>query len=139
MTLRRSGNLRGCVGSIQAYRPLFDDVWLNSRASAFHDSRFPPVQPFELGEISMEVSLLSTPEPLPCTSEAEAIQLLRPGVDGVIFEYGENRSTFLPQVWEQLPDPRDFLDHLRRKAGLPRGFWAPEVRISRYGVLKWEE
>jgi hypothetical protein len=60
-------------------------------------------------------------------------------VDGVIFECEEHRSTFLPQVWEQLPDPRDFLDHLRRKAGLPRGFWAPEVRISRYGVLKWEE
>lgn len=139
VTLRRWGSLRGCVGSIQAYRPLFDDVWRNARASAFHDSRFPPVEPGELREISMEVSLLSAPEPVSCTCEAEAIQVLRPGVDGVIFECEESRSTFLPQVWEQLPDPRDFLDHLRRKAGLPRGFWAPEVRISRYGVLKWEE
>jgi hypothetical protein len=139
VTLRRWGNLRGCVGSIQAYRSLLDDVWLNARASAFHDTRFPSVEPEELREISMEVSLLSAPEPLPCTCEAEAIQILLPGVDGVIFECEENRSTFLPQVWEQLPDPIEFLDHLRRKAGLPRGFWAPEVRISRYGVLKWEE
>jgi len=133
VTLRLRGDLRGCVGSIQAYRPLFDDVWRNARASAFHDTRFPPVEPGELGEISMEVSLLSAPEPVPCTCEAEALRLLRPGVDGVIFECEEHRSTFLPQV------PRDFLDHLRRKAGLGRGFWAPEVRISRYGVLKWEE
>jgi AmmeMemoRadiSam system protein A len=139
VTLRRWGNLRGCVGSIQAYRPLFDDIWRNARASAFHDSRFPPVEPHELREITMEVSLLSAPEPLPCTCEAEAIRILRPGVDGVIFECEESRSTFLPQVWEQLPDLREFLDHLRRKAGLPRGFWSPEVRISRYGVLKWEE
>lgn len=139
VTLRRLGNLRGCVGSILAYRPLFDDVWRNARASAFHDSRFPPVEPEEFQEIAFEVSLLSPPEPLPCTSEAEALRLLRPGIDGVVFECEEHRGTFLPQVWEQLPDPQDFLDHLRRKAGLRRGFWAPEVRISRYTVRKWEE
>lgn len=139
VTLRRWGNLRGCVGSILAYRPLFEDVWRNARASAFNDTRFPPVEPGELPEITVEVSLLSHPEPLACTSEAEALRLLRPGVDGVIFEYEEHRSTFLPQVWEQLPNPREFLDHLRHKAGLPPGFWAPEVRLSRYGVQKWEE
>jgi AmmeMemoRadiSam system protein A len=139
VTLRRRGNLRGCVGSILAYRPLFEDVWRNARASAFHDSRFPPVGPEELAEISIEISLLSPPEPLDCSCEAEALRLLRPGVDGVIFACEERRSTFLPQVWEQLPDPRDFLDHLRAKAGLGRGFWSPEVRLSRYTVLKWEE
>jgi AmmeMemoRadiSam system protein A len=139
VTLRRRGELRGCVGSILAYRPLFEDVWRNARASAFHDTRFPPVAPEELAEIAVELSLLSPPEPLPCAGEAEALRLLRPGVDGVILEYEEHRSTFLPQVWEQLPDPRDFLDHLRTKAGLRRGFWAPEVRLSRYGVQKWEE
>jgi AmmeMemoRadiSam system protein A len=139
VTLRRRGDLRGCVGSLQAHRPLFDDVWRNARASAFHDSRFPPVRPDELAEISVEVSLLSPPEPLPCAGEAEALRLLRPGTDGVVLECGERRGTFLPQVWEQLPDPRDFLGHLRRKAGLPPGFWSPEVRISRYTVLKWEE
>ena len=139
VTLRRRGDLRGCVGSILAYRPLFEDVWRNARASAFHDTRFRPVLPAELPEIAVEVSLLSSPEPLACPSETAAFRLLRPGVDGVIFEYGEHRSTFLPQVWEQLPDPRDFLGHLKTKAGLPSGFWSPEVRLSRYTVLKWEE
>jgi AmmeMemoRadiSam system protein A len=139
VTLRREESLRGCVGSILAYRTLFEDVWRNARASAFHDSRFPPVEAREIPEISVEVSLLSAPEPLEFSSEAEALRLLRPGVDGVIFECEMGRSTFLPQVWEQLPDPRDFLDHLRTKAGVGRGFWSPEVRLSRYTVLKWEE
>jgi AmmeMemoRadiSam system protein A len=139
VTLRRGEDLRGCVGSIEALRPLFEDVWSNARAAAFQDTRFPPVERRELPAISFEVSLLSHPEPIAAASEAEALRLLRPGVDGVILEYGERRSTFLPQVWEQLPDPRDFLGHLRQKARLPRGFWAPEVRLSRYGVRKWEE
>jgi AmmeMemoRadiSam system protein A len=139
VTLWRRGNLRGCVGSILAYRPLLEDVWRNARASAFHDSRFPPVGAGELADLAIEISLLSAPEPVDCSCEAEALRLLRPGVDGVIFACEERRSTFLPQVWEQLPDPRDFLDHLRAKAGLGRGFWSPEVRLSRYTVLKWEE
>lgn len=139
VTLRRQGDLRGCVGSVRAYRPLFEDVWSNARASAFRDTRFPPVEAWEMPEISIEVSLLSAPEPLACAREEDALRLLRPGVDGVIFEYEEHRSTFLPQVWEQLPDPRDFLDNLKLKAGLRRGFWSPEVRLQRYGVLKWVE
>jgi AmmeMemoRadiSam system protein A len=139
VTLRRRGELRGCVGSILAYRPLFEDVWRNARASAFNDTRFPPVAPEELAEIGVELSLLSLPEPLPCAGEAEALRLLRPGVDGVIFECEEHRGTFLPQVWEQLPDPRDFLDRLRHKAGLRPGYWSPAVRLSRYTVLKWGE
>jgi len=139
VTLRRRGELRGCVGSILAYRPLFEDVWRNARAAAFHDTRFPPLEPAELAEIGVEVSLLSPPEPLPCAGEAEALRLLRPGVDGVILDCGEHRGTFLPQVWEQLPDPRDFLDRLRHKAGLRHGDWPSEVRLSRYTVLKWEE
>jgi len=139
VTLRLRGSLRGCVGSIEARRPLGEDVRQNALAAAFQDPRFPPLEPRELPGITLEVSLLSPPEPLPAANEAEALRLLRPGIDGVVFEYGGHRSTFLPQVWEQLPDPRDFLDHLRRKAGLPDGFWAPEVRLSRYGVQKWEE
>ncbi len=140
VTLRRAdGELRGCVGSIEAHRPLAEDVAHNAVAAAFHDGRFPPLAPRELAEISLEVSLLSHPEPLPALSEAEALRLLRPGIDGVILEYRGSRGTFLPQVWEQLPTPRAFLDHLATKAGLPRGFWAPEVRLSRYTVRKWEE
>jgi len=139
VTLLRRGDLRGCVGSVRAYRRLFDDVWSNARASAFHDSRFSPVARGELPEISVEVSLLSAPEPLCCDGEEEALRLLRPGVDGVILEAGSCRATFLPQVWDQLPEPRDFLAHLKRKAGLPLSFWSPEVQLYRYSVQKWQE
>jgi hypothetical protein len=139
VTLMRRGDLRGCVGSVRAFRSLFDDAWSNARASAFHDSRFPPVGRQELAEISFEVSLLSAPEPLHCESEEEALRLLRPGVDGVILEAGPYRATFLPQVWEQLPAPRDFMLHLKRKAGLPPGFWSAGVEVYRYSVFKWME
>jgi hypothetical protein len=139
VTLQKRGDLRGCIGSIEARRPLGEDVRRNARAAAFEDPRFPPLERREWPDITVEVSLLSPPEPLPCASEAEALRLLRPGIDGVVFEYDGHRSTFLPQVWEQLPDPREFLAHLRLKAGLPPGFWAPEVRLSRYGVQKWAE
>jgi AmmeMemoRadiSam system protein A len=140
VTLTRWGELRGCVGSVRASRPLFDDVWLNARGSAFHDSRFPPVERDELSEIAIEVSLLSPPEPLPSFArEKEALAALRPGIDGVILEAGSLRSTFLPQVWDQLPDPKDFLAHLKTKAGLSEGFWSPDVQLQRYSVIKWAE
>jgi AmmeMemoRadiSam system protein A len=140
VTLTLWGNLRGCVGSVRAYRRLFDDAWLNARASAFHDSRFPPVERDEFLEIAVEVSLLSYPEPLPSFArEEDALAALRPGVDGLILEAGSHHSTFLPQVWEQLPDPWDFLAHLKRKAGLPPGFWSLDVQLQRYTVRKWRE
>lgn len=139
VTLLWRGSLRGCVGAVQACRPLFEDVWRNARSSAFHDTRFQPLAAREYPDLTVEVSLLSPPEPLICSCEEEALVLLRPGVDGVIFEYQEYRSTFLPQVWEQLSDPREFLSQLQRKAGLRPGFWSQEVRLSRYTVLKWME
>jgi len=140
VTLTRWGELRGCVGCVRASRPLFDDVWLNARASAFHDTRFPPVERDELAEIAIEVSLLSQPVPMPSFArEEEAVAALRPGVDGLILEAGPHRSTFLPQVWEHLPDPTEFLAHLKRKAGLSPGFWSPDVELQRYAVTKWEE
>lgn len=139
VTLRRGEALRGCIGSVEAHQALGEDVRSNARASAFRDPRFPPVGPEELAGISFEVSVLSPPEPLLVSSEEEALRRLRPGIDGVIFEYHGHRGTFLPQVWEQLPDPKDFLAHLKAKAGLRPDFWAPEVRLQRYGVTKWEE
>jgi AmmeMemoRadiSam system protein A len=139
ITLRARGDLRGCVGSVRAYRPLLDDVRSNARAAAFSDTRFPPVRAREYREISMEVSLLSPCELCEFTCEEEALAQLRPGIDGIIFEVGERRSTFLPQVWEQLPDPWDFLAHLKRKAGLPPAFWDPGVKLWRYTVTKWVE
>jgi len=139
ITLRRLGELRGCVGSIQAYRPLLDDVRSNSRAAAFSDSRFPPVRPAEYVAISLEVSLLSPCEPFEVGCEEEALRQMRPGTDGVVFEFQGRRSTFLPQVWEQLPDPWDFLAHLKRKAGFPASFWDSDVKLWRYTVTKWCE
>jgi AmmeMemoRadiSam system protein A len=139
VTLRLREQLRGCVGSIRAYRPLLEDVWANARAAAFSDTRFPRLSRDEFAEVDLEVSLLSAPEPLSAASEEEACHVLRPGIDGVILEVGDSRGTFLPQVWEQLPDPRQFLAHLKEKAGLPAGFWSPDLRLWRYTVAKWEE
>ena len=139
ITLRRLGDLRGCVGSIQPYRPLLDDVRNNVRAAAFSDTRFPPVRRDEYPELAVEVSLLSPCEPCELGSQEEVLARLRPGVDGIVLEFQGRRSTFLPQVWEQLPDPWDFLAHLKRKAGLPAAFWHPDVRLWRYTVMKWSE
>lgn len=138
VTLRSRGQLRGCVGTVRAWRPLREDVWSNARAAAFSDTRFPRLVAEEMPDITVEVSLLSPPEPVLVTCQDDACRVLTPS-DGVIFEWGDCRSTFLPQVWEQLPDPRDFFAHLKRKAGLPPDFWAPDVRLWRYGVTKWEE
>ena len=139
VTLTLQGALRGCIGTLEAYRPLGLDVRENAVAAAFRDPRFKPLTLAEFDEIRVEVSLLSTSEPLTVVSEAEALATLRPNVDGVVFEYGHYRSTFLPQVWEQFPEPAEFLAHLKRKAGLPVDFWAEQVRLSRYTVSKWKE
>jgi AmmeMemoRadiSam system protein A len=139
VTLRADGELRGCVGSVRAYRPLAEDVVANARAAALNDTRFLPVTPAELPRIAVEVSLLSAPVPLPAASEAEAIARLRPGVDGVILEDGPARATFLPQVWEQLPEPRQFLAQLKQKAGLRPDAWSPAMRLWTYAVAHWEE
>jgi hypothetical protein len=139
VTLTQHGELRGCIGSLQAHRPLGEDVWHNARAAAFDDPRFAPLQEDELDITRCEVSLLNPAEAMTFSDEQDALAQLRPGIDGVIFEYGRYRSTFLPQVWEQLPDPRQFMAHLKRKAGLPENFWDKDVRLSRYTVSKWRE
>jgi AmmeMemoRadiSam system protein A len=140
VTLTRQGRLRGCIGSVRARRPLADDVRANARAAALSDPRFPPLTAGELPDTRIEVSLLSAASPLPAASEEEALAALRPGVDGIILEVGgETHATFLPQVWENLPSPRDFLAHLKHKAGLPPDFWSPELRLQRYTVSKWTE
>ena len=139
VTLTRWGDLRGCIGTLEAHRPIGVDVRENAVAAAFYDPRFMPLSETEFRDTRVEVSLLSRSEPLVVVSEADALERLRPGVDGVVFEYGHHRSTFLPQVWEQLPDPDAFMAHLKRKAGLPKDFWADGVRLSRYTVSKWKE
>ncbi len=139
VTLTRQGELRGCIGTLEAHRPLGIDVRENAVAAAFRDPRFMPLSRAEFAAVRVEVSLLSPAEPLEARDESAALAALRPGVDGVVFEYGHYRSTFLPQVWEQLPEPAAFLAHLKRKAGLPADFWAEQVRLSRYTVSKWKE
>ncbi|OYW40765.1 MAG: AMMECR1 domain-containing protein [Hydrogenophilales bacterium 12-61-10] len=139
VTLTRHGELRGCIGTLEAHRPLADDVRENAVAAAFRDPRFAPLSRAEFDTIRVEVSLLSPAESLGTASEQEALASLRPHVDGVVFEFGHYRSTFLPQVWEQLPDPVEFLAQLKRKAGLSMNFWDPGVRLSRYTVSKWKE
>ncbi|WP_040158872.1 AmmeMemoRadiSam system protein A [Nigerium massiliense] len=137
VTLTEAGRLRGCIGSLEAWRPLGEDVTANAIAAAVRDPRFPALTRRELDGVRVEVSVLSAPEPLPAASEDEALSALRPGVDGVILADGSRRGTFLPQVWEQLPTPREFLGHLYRKAGV-RG-WGDGTRLSRYTVTAWEE
>lgn len=133
------GELRGCVGRIEASRPLGEDVRANALAAAFHDSRFAPLRASEWPGLQVEVSLLGKPEPLAVRSEAEALAALRPGVDGVIFEWRGAHATFLPQVWQKLPDAAAFMAALKRKAGLPADFWADDVRLSRYRVRSFHE
>ncbi len=139
VTLTRHGRLRGCIGSLEAHRPLWRDLEANARAAAFDDPRFPPMTPAEWPDTRVEVSVLSPARPMDFSGEEEALAQLRPGIDGVILEYGWHRATFLPQVWEQLPDPLEFMAHLKNKAGLAPDFWADGIRLSRYSVDKFKE
>ena len=139
VTLNMEGRLRGCIGSLEAYRPLIDDVRNNAVAAAFYDPRFHPLDKDEFARVAIEVSLLGTPEPIQFSSEHDALARLNPGNDGVILEYGRLRATYLPQVWAQLPDPQSFISHLKTKAGLPENFWSDDIRLSRYTVEKWKE
>ena len=133
------GPLRGCIGALEAHRPLRDDVKTNAVAAATRDPRFPPLAPAELEDTVVEVSVLSAPTALPVAGEAELLARLRPGMDGVILSDARHRATFLPQVWEQLPDPADFLARLRRKAGLPADYWGRDVVVETYTVTAWQE
>ena len=142
LTVRGTGALRGCLGSLAAHRPLGEDIAANARAAAFDDPRFEPVTAAELDSLAVEVSVLSAPEPLVTGARADraaAAALLRPGTDGVILTAAGRRATFLPQVWEQLPDPEEFLGHLFAKAGLPPSYWGSDVALERYTVTAHHE
>jgi AmmeMemoRadiSam system protein A len=139
VTLKRAGQLRGCVGSIKPTRPLGVDVRANAIAAAFGDPRFPPLAVVEFEAVAVDVSLLAADERIDVVDEDDLLARLRPGLDGLSLECGRRRATFLPQVWDTLPDPREFLVALKRKAGLPEDFWSPHVNVSRYAVTKWAE
>jgi MEMO1 family protein len=137
VTLRRDGELRGCIGTLSAQRELADDVRRHALAAAFRDPRFEPLRVEEFAQLEIEVSLLDAARPLAAASEAEVHAALRPGVDGVLLEWRGRSATFLPQVWEQLPQPGEFMAALKHKAGLPADFWAEDLRLSRYRVRKF--
>jgi len=143
VTLTMHGVLRGCIGTLEAYRPLIEDVQANAAAAAFQDPRFPPLTADEFDLVRVEVSVLTSMQPLLVSGESEALATIRPGIDGVVLEFvsarAMNKGTFLPQVWEQLPDPGQFMAHLKLKAGLPADFWHPDVRLFTYQVEKYKE
>ena len=139
VTLTQNGQLRGCIGSLEATRSLATDVAENAFAAAFRDPRFAPLICEELVKTRVEVSLLDVPEPLEFLDETDAIARLCPGIDGLILTHGSRRATFLPQVWEHLPDPHRFMEQLKLKAGLTADFWDEKITLARYGVQKWKE
>jgi len=140
VTLTKHGGLRGCIGSLEPRHPLVLDVRENAAAAAFRDPRFPPVCPEELDDLHVEISVLSLPQSLSYDGPDDLVAKLRPGVDGVVIERGWNRATFLPQVWEKLPDSHQFLQHLCLKARLPADAYRhPGLDVYVYQVEKFEE
>jgi AmmeMemoRadiSam system protein A len=139
ITLNLAKKLRGCIGSLRAHRPILDDIKANALAAAFRDPRFKPLNAAEYANIEVEISLLSAVSALTFSDEASAMAQITPHVHGVIFEYGHHRSTYLPQVWDSIPDRLMFMATLRQKAGLPPNFWESGVKIHTYTVAKFSE
>jgi AmmeMemoRadiSam system protein A len=135
VTLTRSARLRGCIGTLEPVTPLAIAVADSAHGAAYRDPRFPPMRPDELERTTIEISVLTATRPLAAASREVLLERLRPGVDGLVLQDGRHRSTFLPKVWEQLPDPREFLAQLLAKAGLPADHWSPTLQLHRYGAL----
>ncbi|MGE5504260.1 MAG: AmmeMemoRadiSam system protein B [Actinomycetota bacterium] len=139
VTLKRHGQLRGCIGSPTAWRPLGEDVVDNACKAAFGDPRFPPVSAAEVEELDLSVSVLTAPVPMTFAGEADLLAQLRPGIDGLIIEDQGRRALFLPSVWEQLPDKGAFLGHLKAKAGMSPGHFSPTFKASRFQAVEIKE
>ncbi len=140
VTLTVNGRLRGCIGALEPYQPLIDDVREHALAAAKNDYRFNPVQPEELDQIDIEISRLTKPVPLEYEDANDLLEKLRPNVDGVVLKDGHRRATFLPQVWEQLPDPRVFLSELCAKMGAPSNLWQrKKLEVLIYQVEEFHE
>ena len=132
VTLERRQQLRGCIGMLEAVRPLAEDVAENAFAAAFCDRRFLPLADDELADLELHISILSPAEEMTFGSESELIAQLRPNIDGLIIKEGGHRATFLPSVWESLSVPKQFLQQLKLKAGLPASYWSDTFRAYRY-------
>lgn len=136
VTLKRNGQLRGCMGSAAAWRPLIEDVAENAFRAAFRDPRFPPLREDEFEGLALSVSVLSAPQPLRFRDETDLVGQLRPGGDGLIIQDAGRRALFLPSVWEMLPDPRLFLSHLKVKAGLAPDHWSQGFQAHRFSAIE---
>ena len=134
VTLHRHHQLRGCIGMLQPIRPLVEDIAQNAWSAAFRDPRFPALRADEVDDLDLHISILNEPEAMAFTSEENLIEQIRPGIDGLILEDADNRGTFLPSVWESLPDAADFFRHLKVKAGLPQHYWSDTLSVQRYTV-----
>ncbi|HSQ26045.1 MAG TPA: AmmeMemoRadiSam system protein A [Anaerolineales bacterium] len=140
VTLTRKGMLRGCIGALEPYQPLAEDVREHAIAAAFNDYRFPPVTAKELDELEIEISVLTRPKRLDYDTPEELLSVLRPGIDGVTLIDGSRRATFLPQVWEKLPDKERFLQHLCQKMGAKANFWREKpIQVQTYQVEEFHE
>lgn len=139
VTLTLDGKLRGCIGSLEANTSLKEDVQHNAVAAAFYDPRFNPLTPKELTKVKIEVSILTPLKPIQFETENDILQIIVPFKMGLLLEYGFNRGTFLPQVWDYYPNPKDFFEHLKLKAGLKKDFFDPNIKIFYYEVEKCQE
>jgi AmmeMemoRadiSam system protein A len=138
VTLHRRGELRGCIGSLKTQQPLVRNVVDNAFNAAFRDPRFPPLEEPELVDLELEISVLGDPTGLSFASESDLLGQLEPGRDGLILEVDGHQATFLPSVWESLPEPRGFLEHLKLKAGLTAGYWSENLRVQRYRTQSFQ-
>lgn len=138
-TLRRGGDLRGCCGTLEATKPLASDVAYSAFQAAFRDSRFEPVRRDEFADIRLEVSMLSPMQPMEVSDEHDLLRQLEPGIDGLVLVEGLRRATFLPKVWEALPDPQQFLAQLKAKCGLPPDYWSARLEFLRYRATTFAE
>ena len=139
VTLSLQGELRGCIGHLEAQMPLAADVAENAFSAAFRDPRFPPLSERELKKLEIHISILTPSEPMQFDSEADLLGKIKPGIDGLILVEGRHRGTFLPAVWESLPDPDSFLRHLKQKAGLPDDYWSDTLEVFRYETESFPE
>ncbi len=140
VTLTEGGELRGCIGALEAYQPLVQDVCEHAVAAALEDYRFPPVRPSEVEALEIEISRLTPAVPLEYEHPEDLARLLRPGIDGVVLRDGPRRATFLPQVWEKVDDPEEFLGHLCLKMGAPPNLWRRKIlTVSTYQVEEFKE
>ncbi len=132
VTLEKNKQLRGCIGMLEAVFPLAEDVCENAFSAAFKDPRFPPVEQAEIDELDIHISILSPSEEILFTSEQDLIAKIRPNIDGLILQSGSRKGTFLPSVWQSIPTSKQFLQHLKQKAGVAKNYWSDQIKVYRY-------